>query len=338
MSTKYKKFPTLGRWKSYSYNWFFFILALGIAAYTELFYHQRPSEKIITSEFDGIPKLRAESINSILLQNKVHMIRLSKDGPGNWFSHNVEKNTKIPVKEEFINGLISTLSSLNMQKNFSNDSLNRANFSLNEPLATLTISTLDGRTYRMKIGISNPISKSSYITINDSPKIFQIDMISNRILSFHQEEIFDDRIFSFTLNKIQSLSFAWPGYGTKTVTLEKDLQQWVNAQKTEIGSEAINHILKTLRNVKSVKIFHPQQDEETYKQLLSSLQLSLFKIEVQFSDENYTFVGAKGHQRDIASLVKSNEYYLVKEINRNEISVMNKDDFIALGQALKNLK
>lgn len=338
MSTKYKKFPLFWRWKSHSYNWFFFVLAAGIAAYTELFYHQRPSEKITSSRYDGLPKLRAENINSILLQNKVHMIRLSKDGPGHWFSHNTEKNSKIPIKEEFINGLISTLSSLNMQKNFSNDSLNRANFSLNEPLATMTVSTIDGQSYRMKIGITNPISKSSYITINDSPEIFQIDMISNRILSFDQEEIFDDRIFSFPLNKIQSINLQWPGLPLKTVTLAKNLQQWVNVQNVEISSEQINSLLKTIRSIKSTKIFHPQLDEEKYNLLLSSLNQPLFKIEVKFQDESYQFVGSKGYQREIASLIKSNEYYLVKEINRNEISIMSKEDFMSLGSILKILK
>jgi hypothetical protein len=338
MSTKYKKFPSLWRWKSHSYNWFFFALALGIAAYTELFYHHRPSEKILTSEHDGLPQLRAESINSILLQNKVHMIRLTKDGPGNWFSHNVEKNTKIPIKEEFINGLVSTISSLNMQKSFANDSLNRANFSLNEPLATLTVSTQDGRSYRMKIGISNPISKSSYITINDSPKIFQIDMISNRVLSFHQENIFDDRIFSFTLNKLASLHFTWPGLGQKSIILDKDQQKWLNAQNVEISSDNINGLLKILRNIKSAKIIHPQSDESGYKQLLGTFNQPLFKIEVSFTDEKYNYIGTKGYQREIASLIKSNEYYLVKEVNRNEILVMNKDDFSSITNFLKIIK
>jgi len=338
MTSQSKKFPKLWRWKSHSYNWIFFILALGIAVYTELFYHQRPAEKIATQENDGLPKLRAESINSILLQNKIHMIRLSKDNTGHWFSQNIEKNTKVPVREEFINGLVSTLSSLNLQKNFSNDSLNRANFSLNEPLATMTISTQDGRMYRMKIGISNPISKSSYLTVNDSPKIFQIDMISNRILNFHQEEIFDDRIFSFTITKMQSIAFDWPGLPKKEVTLAKDLQKWVNAQNTEIPSEQVNILLKTLRNIKSVKMFHPQIDEPLYEQLLSSLNQTTFKIQVKFQEEAYEFVGTKHYQKEVASFVKGSEYYLVKELNRNEISIMNKDDFQALGNALKNLR
>ncbi len=338
MSAQSKKFPKLWRWKSHSYNWIFFILAIGIAVYTELFYHQRPAEKITTQENDGLPKLRAESINSILLQNKIHMIRLSKDNTGHWFSQNIEKNTKVPVREEFINGLISTLSSLNLQKNFSNDSLNRANFSLNEPLATMTVSTQDGRTYRMKIGISNPISKSSYLTVNDSPKIFQIDMISNRVLNFHQEEIFDDRIFSFTINKMSSISFDWPGLPHKEINLAKDLQKWINAQSVEIPSEQVNILLKTLRSIKSVKMFHPQIDEPLYEQLLLALNQSTFKIQVQFQEEKYQFTGTKHYQRDVASLVKGGEYYLVKELNRNEISLMSKEDFLALGNSLKNVR
>lgn len=338
MSSQYKKLPKLWRWKSHSYNWFFFLLALGIAVYTELFYHQRPAEKIANLETDGLPKLRAETINSILLQNKIHMIRLSKDTTGHWFSYNTEKNTKIPVKEEFINGLISTISSLNLQKNFSNDSLNRANFSLNEPLATMTVSTQDGRSYRMKIGISNPISKSSYLSINDSPKIFQIDMLSNRILNFHQEDIFDDRIFSFNISKMQSIVLDLPGIPKKTINLAKDLQKWVNLQNVELPSEQVNNLLKTLRNIKSIKIFHPNMDEATYKLLLTSFNQPNFKIEVQFASESYQYIGARGHQREIASLLKANEFYLVKEIQRSEITVMSKDDFNSLSQMVRTLK
>jgi hypothetical protein len=338
MTTHYKKAPKLWRWKSHSYNWVFFILALGIAVYTELFYHQRPAEKITSLENDGLPKLRAESINSILLQNKMHMIRLSKDASGHWFSQNIEKNTKVSVREEFINGLISTLSSLNLQKYLSNDSLNRANFSLNEPLATMTVSTVDGRTYRMKIGISNPISKSSYLIVNDSPKIFQIDVISNRILNFHQEEIFDDRIFSFTINKMQSIVIDWPGISKKEINLAKDLQKWVNAQNAEIPSEQVNSLLKVLRNIKSVKMFHPQIDEQIYNQLITGFNQSTFKISVQFQEESYQFQGTRGNLREVASYVKGNEYYLIKEINRNEISVMSRDDFQALNALIRNFK
>lgn len=338
MTTQSRKLPKFGKWKSHSYNWFFFILALGIAVYTELFYHQRPAEKISTKENEGLPKFRAESINSILLQNKIHMIRLTKDNSGHWFSQNNEKNTKVPVREDFMNGLISTISSINLQKNFSNDALNRANFSLNEPLATMTITSDDGRTYRIKIGISNPISKSSYLTVNDSPKIYQIDMISNRILNFHQEEIFDDRIFSFTITKMQSISFDWPGLPKKTINLAKDQQKWVDGQNLEIASEQVNLLLKTLRNIKSVKMFHPQVEEATYNQLLTQINQSTFSIEVQFKEENYQFKGARGNQRELANLVKSSEFYLVKELSRNEISIMSKEDFIALTNSLKLLK
>lgn len=137
---------------------------------------------------------------------------------------------------------------------------------------------------------------------------------------------------------MQSITFDWPGLAKKEINLAKDLQKWVNAQNVELPTEQVNILLKILRNVKSLKMFHPQLDEDLYKQLLSNLNQTTFKIQVKFQEETYQFSGTKNHQRELASLVKGSEFYLVKELNRNEISVMSKDDFKALFNALKNIK
>ena len=341
MTSKTKKYYHYHRWqwKENAYNWLFIILALGIAAFTELFYHQKSNS--ITEhhhEDESFPKFRPESISSIILQNKVHMLRLHRDNSGHWFSFNQEKNTKFPVREDFINGLVSTLSSLNLQKQFPNDSLNRANFSLNEPLVTLTITTAENKMIQMKVGISNPITKASYININESAKIFQIDMISNRILNFHQEQIFDDRIFSFNIAKLNSINFEWPQLPKKSILLAKGKQKWVNLLDVEIPTESVNSLLKVLRNIKSSKIIQSAVDEQTYQQAANTFTNPIFKISINFGSESYNFLGVKGYQREIASVIKSNDFFLVKETSRNEISVMSREDFNNLSLVLKNIK
>lgn len=339
MATRYNKYPKMWHWKGHSYNWFFFMLAIGIAVFTELFYHQKSANISTITREEQLPHFRPEEIEAVILQNKLHMLRLHKDATGHWISQNNEKNTQIPVREDFMNGLLSTISTLNLQKYYPNDSLNRANFSLNEPLATMTLSLSQNRNYRFKIGISNPISKSSYITINDSPKIFQIDMINKRIMNFQDEQIFDDRIFSFNLNKIESISVTWPQIQPeKVIKLDKDEQRWVNQQNQDLNIENVNLFLKTMRNIKSLKIVQLQGDDQQFNNLTELLKKPLFKIEVKFLDETYTFEGIRGNNRELASAFKNSEFYFVKESKRNEFSVMSRDDFYNLSIAIRNIK
>jgi len=327
--------------RSHGHNYFFFALLFSLGIFTELFYHPQSSLNIKESFLTLPPKLKSDEILGITLQNKTHLLKLKKDGVGIWYSTNQDNNRRVPLREDYINSLLSSLSSFNVQKKLPNDSMNRTNFSLNDPLLSLTISTISGDLWNLKVGITNPLTKSSYVTFNDSPYLFQIDMVNSKIINFHKEALIDDKIFTYSTNNLLSLHYDFIQQNiSESLILKKHELQWVSQTGKPNNLIAVNELFRFIKTIKSAKIISQESiSKEFFEDILKSLYKPVFRITFAYETETQTFEGIllSNSQRNLASKKNLPEYFWVKEKSREELYLMSKDDFQELLTHFKNL-
>lgn len=330
----YKPFKIIG------HNWYYFIFFFLLAGFTELFYHVKETESAIVQD-DQLPKLKADLIEKIVLKNRFHRLTLRKEESGIWFTYNDEIR-KYPVREDYINNILSSLSSISLQKQIINDATNRANFSLNDPLLEIQVS-MTGTTspYLLKVGISNPITKSSYISIDNNNIIYQIDVISSKLVNFHNEQIFDDRVFVFSLSSIESIQLNLTGQKEHFLKFIKNEQKWLTQNNEDIEFDSISGLIKVLKSVRSIKVLQKEQmNDDVYQSLLPNNQNVALEINFNHAKESYHYICAKYSGRSIASTYVGNitDSYIVKDVDRDELYIMSKNDFAELSEMIKTLK
>jgi hypothetical protein len=313
------------------FHWSFLVMLFCIAAFTELFYNQTTLNE---HKLDSIifPKFKSENISSLILKNRFHILRLLKDENGMWFTASQKNESLFPVKEEFSNSLLSSISSMTMQKQLVKDQRNLANFSLSEPLITLVIE--DSKLAKsgpitMKVGISNPVTNSSYVYFDHIEKIFQVDMVSTKIINFQDESIYDERVFAFTPNGLLGMNFTSPNGNLTAFNLNKNEQAWYHSNGKATPIEHINSIIRQLKLLKNIKVIQNSgADDILYKAITKATTQPYFKLTFVYENNSYQYMAFK-ISGSILSF-KIPEVIVVEESSRPGFTVMAKADFESL--------
>jgi hypothetical protein len=337
----------------------FFALIIALVAYTEFFYSDR--KQLTTVKTKGnytSPLFLVDDIDEYSIKNHKGVVRLKKHLSGAWYVQNEKGGPNFFAKEELIKTLLTESSAIHFKSQYILDSINKVNYSLASPMATIFINKSNTPLFQLVVGITNPVNNSTYITINQSGLIYQIEKFSLNLATMTKEDFQDGTVIPFHFNKISS--FEWSEYApanngknAKSQKLTRDERgNWYGQSGTIVKPEAIESILKELRSLRTnTMVSRSNLDEavvvkndgaEGLEQVVNTKHSEgqvLYQFKLNFVEGEMPFQILKMNNDRAPAAKNSNkspkfEFYFE---NEGLSAVLNQESVTKLSQKLKEL-
>ncbi|MDH4468425.1 MAG: DUF4340 domain-containing protein [Bacteriovoracaceae bacterium] len=236
-------------------------LIILFVTYTEFFF----SDRILSPNINAVvtytsPLFSIDDINEFVISNHKGKVVLKKHLSGAWYICNEKGGLQFFAKEEMIKTLLTESSAIHFKNRYPIDSINKVNYSLVTPMSTLQVGKNQNELFKIVVGITNPVNSSSYITINDSGLIFQIEKFSLNLSILTKEDFSDPVVLPFHFNKISSIEWSENSNGKNSLInngaakkLTRDERgNWYDQYGKVVKSQEIENFLKELRSIKSL--------------------------------------------------------------------------------------
>src|SRR5581483_1430111 len=137
--------------------------------------HHMPEDAAAKTSSDAAPKilsLNEGDITKVDLKKKTgEEVVLAKNASGKW---EMTAPKQLPVDQEAVTSMMSTLSSLNSDRLVEAKSTNLEQYGLTQPALTVTITKKDGKTQELLIGDDTPTGSAAYAKLETDPRIFTL--------------------------------------------------------------------------------------------------------------------------------------------------------------------
>ncbi len=242
-------------------NWsiLIFILLLGVGAIISSLFQTPEQEKSRLATYRHLfLKQNFNDLQEITIHNNQGDFSLQRNNKIWFLTH----PRHLRAKQQVIQRLIHSLQNIEIQNFFPKDPINLTNFALNTPRYTLNLK-FKNSTYRLAVGLKNPINNSNYLLLQKKSIIYQTSSIQFPIENIHFTNFIDTKVFPFMPNEINTLSVT--RYQRKFIELQHLQNTWKPLHQDKISKyrqERINKFITHLLNFHS----HIILDKLTEKQ------------------------------------------------------------------------
>lgn len=230
----------------------------------------------------------------------------------------------IDANINMIEKILSSLKEIKIKKIYPKDAINLANFSLDNPISTLTIKNEKNEEKSISFGLVNPIDNSTYVSVEDEKAIYHINNINMPFERIELASLIDSRIFNMEWNEIKSFKLFSQNKNKPTLSFVREKKIWVAGNK-QLHDERMKKYLSELTSLKSTIIL----DERTQKldeRLERYTSKPFFKLDVQTEDGNeieyrvsYVISSLPGIK------MEKKQNFIIKASNRQHPFLVNKD-------------
>jgi len=268
-------------------------------------------------------KSDVQSISQIKIKTSIDEFSLNKAEGNNWI---LSKPRVIDANLEIVNKILETLEDIKIKRIYPKDQINLANFSLDNPISTLTIKDKNEEIKTLSFGLVNPIDNSTYLSVSGDNAIYHINVLKMSFEKIELSSIIDSQIFNFNWNQVKELKIYPQRQTTPALAIEKstDGTNWMSGQMN-LDEEKIGEYLNELISMKS-HIILDKTDDELTAELDKILSVPFFKIViVTTKDETNTY--------DISYFVNTlpnvkiekKQNFIIRASNRKHPFLVNKD-------------
>jgi hypothetical protein len=232
------------------------------------------------------------NIKTVKIKNNLGSFTLTKD-KNTWF---LIEPRLMPAKNETINEFIEALKSTKVNTTIEKDVISLNNYALENP--SLSIDLFSGLEEQLKIqiGLINPLNNSSYITVSDTNKIYQMSGLNTKFLSYKLSDLIDSSVFSQNLESVTSLKLYNRNYKDPINELRKGKNNWISKKYKTITKRNVDNKLNELFDIKTYMII--DEENSDLRTLIDNyLDKPLYKVIIQAKGQRITY--------KVSSLIKS---------------------------------
>jgi hypothetical protein len=319
-------------------NWITLGLVAGISVLflaAELLQYNPLSNFDTSTSENPIDSELLSNVETLKFENRITGATLKQMNRNDWM---ITEPKTIPASFEQINSLLTALATVKVNKIHQLEPLNQAAFSLNRPLATISITTRLQEQLTVKVGLVNPINNSTYIEIPEKNAIYQVSNLSLDVTSLSFTDLIDARVFRNRLNELEKITIFNRKGPSKYIEFESNGALWSTLKYNTVNQANVVDTLKELLNIKAFMIL--DQLEEKAQKVVEKYQRSiLYTVRLQQDAETETTYR-------ISTLVKSipgvkfdkRQYFLVWPSNRNFPYLVHKDNLKSIQIKYSDLK
>ncbi len=332
---------------------FFILVLLGSGFYSEFF----QSPLATQSELDRYRTLYTsndfENLTSLKVENRLGKFSLKNESDSvlNW---SLQTPRQLPANSESIKQIISTLEDVKIRRVYPKDQINLSNFSLNNPLVKITMTTTkqiapyESDTFNISIGLLNPIDGSTYITASNKDAIYHIEPISNPIELMGLSDFVDSRVVSLPETSITEVQIYRGSIdsGRQLLSISRtESNEWVSFSSNnsndprDLETQKVREFLVQLRNIRAQLILDKRTEalESAIDRLFNRPHYSFSISDLEGEPVLYE-TSAVINQALPDLRLEPGESFIVRASNRQHPYVVHKDTLSVLSTTYDNLK
>jgi hypothetical protein len=229
------------------------IAALVLAALAGIYYwsnHRKPSadaSATSTSASTAILTMPQADISSIDIKKKAAPeIVLGKNSSGAW---ELTEPKKYGADQDAVNGILTTVSSLNADRIIDEKPSDISQFGLKEPTLELDIATKNNQTKKLLIGDDTPAGGGTYAMLAGDPRVFTIASFNKSSIDKSLNDLRDKRFLTADFDKVTQIDLT-----AKKRQIEfqhsKDAWQIVKPAPARADAAQVDDLVQKLRTAK----------------------------------------------------------------------------------------
>lgn len=270
-------------------------------------------------------EIEFENLTKLNISNKNGDFTFEKTNKSPFLIWEMITPRQIAANASFFEKINQLFKNSNVKKIFPDDKINNSNFSLEKPLATLTLLFKDGHQNIIYIGLLNTIDNSLYLKIKNRQGIYHIEAPDFSFENATISELIESQVFNLNLKNLSNIKFI----NNKT-KIEIDLShiknEWMINNKDVADSNKLQNYLQDLSNLKASFVLDKLTDQQKtqvnnlkklidYKIIASDISQNAIEFQIGPMIKEFNGVELKGESYYLATNSISNNIYLFSKEN-----------------------
>lgn len=242
---------------------FFLFISVFSAVISEIFQAPNQENLKITKYRKLMNSQDLESLSKITIKNNLGEFRFDRHSEQSGSNWKMTSPRKLLANDTLINSIIQSLENLKIRYVYQKDKINLSNFSLNNPLAEITVRKKGGEDLTITLGLINPIDRSTYAMLSNNQAIYHIDATTIPMNTLNLTNLIETRVFPHDLKLIDSLNiYKGTKEGYHQLALKKNQLEWMGKKNKTMDKTKVESYLKHLFDLKSQLILDRMTDEQ----------------------------------------------------------------------------
>jgi len=310
-----------------------------LAAISEFFQAPRLTSRELEKYRLLFNSAELENIQSLKITNRIgtyHLSRGSKDSKDQWllkFPRNLHADNQMTEK------ILASLQEIKIRKIYNLDPINKANFSLDAPLVTITLGYEKGVEKILRIGLINPIDNSTYLTVSGKDAIYHVDSIKGKIEANDLSDFIDSKIINISSTKIKSLKiFKGTRKGNPQLFLNKKENTWLGKKGKVLEEDKVKAYLSHLYKLKS-QIILDSLTEDLQKNIKKYLDSPLYTMIIDFGNSQKVTYKVSSLVSSLDGIkIDKRQAFIIKVSNRKHPYLIAKENLKLFSKSQRSFK
>ena len=317
------------------FTFFLFLLLLIYFVFIEFFKDSQLEEQKVNPVQSPIRLDIISGVNAIKFKNRIGKYTLIKDSNG-WI---MQEPRIMPANSKTIDTIIKALRDIQVQTIHQKEPINFRSFSLDNPTLEIDLFTMLDEKLNIKVGLINPINRTSYVIVSGQDYIYQTNLIDSKLQSFELLHFIDSSIFSMPVDRIKTLKIYHGRSNHPYNNLEQNDGAWKMQRYNVINDSNVSKTVQSLLDIKTHMIID-KKDERLQNFINNYLKNPLYRITIGLNDEQKITYTVSHLIKAISDLkIEKRQYFLMTASNRPYPYVISKkylNNFIIKYQDIKN--
>jgi len=230
-----------------------FVAAVILAALAGTYYwsnHHKPAAVANDSAVPASPVILTvprTDISGLTIRKKDSPdVSLGKDSSGAW---RITSPKPYGADQETVNGILTTVSSLNADRLIDDKPSDISQFGLTQPSLEIDVATKDNQTKKLLVGDDAPAGGGAYVMLAGDPRVFTIAGFNKTSLDKSADDLRDKRFLTEDFDKVTQIDLT-----AKKQQIEfqrsKDAWQIVKPVPARADSSSVDDLVQKLRAAK----------------------------------------------------------------------------------------
>jgi len=314
----------------------FTVILVISAIFSEFFQAPRLTSRELEKYRFLFNTVELDTIKTLKITNRIGTFHLSKDHRQQWlldFPRNLHANSKT------VENIMTSLKKIKIRKIYNLDPINKANFSLDTPLITITLGYAKGVEKILRMGLINPIDNSTYLTLSGKDAIYHVDSIQGSIEANDLSDFIDSKIIHYPSSQLQSLKiFRGKRLVNPQLSFTKKDTLWYDDLGKNLDEGNINTFLSHLYELNSQMILD-RRTASLEKSLQKYLQSPLYTMIINFGEKNIITYTISSLVSSLEGLkIDKRQAFIVKISNRKHPYLLAKENLKLFSKNRRSLK
>lgn len=267
-----------------------------------------------------------DSLTKINVSNKNGDFTFEKTNKSPFLIWEMITPRQIAANASFFEKMSQLFKNSNVKKIFPDDKINNSNFSLEKPMATITLLFKDGHQNIIYIGLLNTIDNSLYLKIKNRQGIYHIEAPDFSFENATIAELIESQVFNLNVKSLSSINFINNKTKIPTDFIFTN-NEWLINNKEPADVVKLQTFIQDLANLKASFVLDKFTDQQ--KSFLNNVKKNYdFKIAAKDANQNLIEFQIGPMLKEFPGIdLKGENYYLATHSINNNVYLLSKESY-----------